>query len=92
MLSCRKLIIDGHEVKLGVWDTAGSERYDTITRMYYRYEVILSYYAIVFSGSCNLVMLVKSIQLVYYLNVIINSVFLTLQRRQSSNSLLRCGR
>jgi len=23
-------------VKLGVWDTAGSERYDTITRMYYR--------------------------------------------------------
>ena len=40
VLSCRKLIIDGHEVKLGVWDTAGSERYDTITRMYYRYEVI----------------------------------------------------
>jgi len=36
VLSCRKLIIDGHEVKLGVWDTAGSERYDTITRMYYR--------------------------------------------------------
>ena len=47
VLSCRKLIIDGHEVKLGVWDTAGSERYDSITRMYYRYEVILSYYAIV---------------------------------------------
>ena len=36
VLSCRTLDIDGREVKLGVWDTAGSERYDTITRMYYR--------------------------------------------------------
>ena len=75
MLSCRKLIIDGHEVKLGVWDTAGSERYDTITRMYYRYEVILSYYAIVLTGSCNLVMLAQSIQIVHYLNLIITQYF-----------------
>ena len=38
IISCRTLDIDGREVKLGVWDTAGSERYDTITRMYYRYH------------------------------------------------------
>ena len=32
----RKLVIDGQSVLLGVWDTAGSERFESITRMYYR--------------------------------------------------------
>ena len=32
----RKLVVNGKEVDLGVWDTAGSERFDSMTRMYYR--------------------------------------------------------
>ena len=30
------MVIDGQSVLLGVWDTAGSERFESITRMYYR--------------------------------------------------------
>ena len=32
----RKLSVDGREVVVGVWDTAGSERYESMVRMYYR--------------------------------------------------------
>lgn len=32
----RKMTVGKREVILGVWDTAGSERYESMTRMYYR--------------------------------------------------------
>jgi len=32
----RAVSVDGREVVIGVWDTAGSERYESMTRMYYR--------------------------------------------------------
>jgi len=32
----RKMQVGKREVVLGVWDTAGSERYESMTRMYYR--------------------------------------------------------
>lgn len=32
----KKLSVDGREVVVGVWDTAGSERYESMVRMYYR--------------------------------------------------------
>ena len=28
--------IEGRDLVLGVWDTAGSERYESMSRMYYR--------------------------------------------------------
>ena len=35
-LMFRKMNVGGKEVVLGVWDTAGSERYESMARMYYR--------------------------------------------------------
>lgn len=35
-LMFRKMSVGGKEVVLGVWDTAGSERYESMARMYYR--------------------------------------------------------
>jgi len=32
----RELIVDGVKVVLGIWDTAGSERYESMSRLYYR--------------------------------------------------------
>ena len=32
----RKMTVGRQEVVLGVWDTAGSERYESMTKMYYR--------------------------------------------------------
>ena len=32
----RKMSVGGKEVVLGVWDTAGSERYESMARLYYR--------------------------------------------------------
>ena len=32
----RKMTVGGKEVLLGVWDTAGSERYESMARLYYR--------------------------------------------------------
>lgn len=32
----RDLVADGRAVTLGCWDTAGSERYESMTKMYYR--------------------------------------------------------
>jgi len=32
----RKMSVGRREVVLGVWDTAGSERYESMTKMYYR--------------------------------------------------------
>lgn len=32
----KKLNIAGKEVQLGIWDTAGSERYESMSRIYYR--------------------------------------------------------
>jgi Ras-related protein Rab-24 len=33
----KKVLLDDHrEVLLGLWDTAGSERYEAMTRVYYR--------------------------------------------------------
>jgi GTPase SAR1 family protein len=30
------LDVEGRQVAIGVWDTAGSERYESMSRMYYR--------------------------------------------------------
>ena len=35
-LMFRKMTVGRKEVLLGVWDTAGSERYESMARMYYR--------------------------------------------------------
>ena len=32
----RKMTVGRKEIVLGVWDTAGSERYESMARMYYR--------------------------------------------------------
>jgi len=32
----RTVVVGGREVVLGIWDTAGSERYESMSRMYYR--------------------------------------------------------
>jgi len=32
----RTVMVGGREVVLGIWDTAGSERYESMSRMYYR--------------------------------------------------------
>ncbi|CAK9298764.1 unnamed protein product [Gordionus sp. m RMFG-2023] len=32
----KRMVIDGHSISLGIWDTAGSERYDSMSRIYYR--------------------------------------------------------
>lgn len=32
----KHITVDGKEVVIGLWDTAGSERYESMTRMYYR--------------------------------------------------------
>ena len=33
----KQLRVSGEEVRLMLWDTAGQEEFDTITRAYYRY-------------------------------------------------------
>ena len=47
----RKLVIDGQSVLLGVWDTAGSERFESITRMYYRW--VMHYFTIMHNAYYN---------------------------------------
>ena len=37
----RRVEVAGREFVLGVWDTAGSERYESMSRMYYRYGVFI---------------------------------------------------
>ena len=32
----RKLNVNGKDVVIGVWDTAGEEKFESMTRMYYR--------------------------------------------------------
>lgn len=32
----KEVTVDGKTFRLGIWDTAGSERYQAITPMYYR--------------------------------------------------------
>lgn len=32
----KKLIVDGGRLTMGIWDTAGSERYEAMSRLYYR--------------------------------------------------------
>ncbi|XP_076650436.1 ras-related protein Rab-24 [Halictus rubicundus] len=34
--SSKEIDCDGNSIVLGIWDTAGSERYEAMTRMYYR--------------------------------------------------------
>jgi len=42
----RRVEVAGREFVLGVWDTAGSERYESMSRMYYRYGIGLPLYFI----------------------------------------------
>ena len=37
----RKMTVGRKEVVLGVWDTAGSERYESMARMYYRSVLVV---------------------------------------------------
>ena len=32
----KTVVVDGRPVKVSLWDTAGSERYESMTKMYYR--------------------------------------------------------
>ncbi|XP_074641904.1 ras-related protein Rab-24-like isoform X2 [Tubulanus polymorphus] len=32
----KKIMVDGKNVTMGIWDTAGSERYEAMSRIYYR--------------------------------------------------------
>ncbi|XP_065883000.1 ras-related protein Rab-24-like [Dysidea avara] len=32
----KKVVVDGETVTMGIWDTAGSERYESMSRIYYR--------------------------------------------------------
>lgn len=32
----KRVVINGQEITLGIWDTAGSERYEAMSRIYYR--------------------------------------------------------
>ncbi|KAI4497714.1 hypothetical protein M0802_007254 [Mischocyttarus mexicanus] len=34
--SAKQMEIDGHKIVMGIWDTAGNERYESMTRIYYR--------------------------------------------------------
>ena len=36
------LRVGGDEVRMMVWDTAGQEEFDTITRAYYRWDLMCS--------------------------------------------------
>lgn len=34
--AAKQMEINGHNIVMGIWDTAGNERYDAMTRIYYR--------------------------------------------------------